>query len=113
PLTLPGRPLVLRVQVRNKSLDTCHFHDSGPFELGRGPRREVERCIVDDPMVSRNQLRLEEVDGLVQVENLSHTNPVFVLTDGSRIDTGASRRLAPPLTLCVGNTTVLIQLDQK
>ena len=105
---------MLRVQVKNKTLDTCYLHGGGPFELGRGPRRDVERCIVDDPMVSRNQLRLEETgEHLVVVTNVSQTNPIFVMSDGSRIDVGGKRQLTPPLALCVGNTSVLVDIGKR
>src|SRR5690606_21897873 len=74
PLPPTGLASVLRVQVKNQTLDTCYLHGGGPFEIGRGPRRDAERCIVDDPMVSRNQLRLVELDGRqVVVENISQT----------------------------------------
>ncbi len=105
---------MLRVQVKNETLDTCYLHGGGPFEIGRGPRRDAERCIVDDPMVSRNQLRLVEREGTqVEVANISQTNPVFVLNDGSRIEMGSSRQLTPPLTLCVGSTTVLVDFGKQ
>lgn len=101
---------MLRIHVRGPTTDTSFCHVSGPYEFGRGPRREVPRCIIKDPSVSRDQLQVLELDGgCVRVQNLSSTTPV-VLSDSTTLDTGESREMRPPLRLAVGASTIEIDV---
>lgn len=102
---------MLRFRVWNKTERREIEHSSGPFEFGRGePRSSVPRCVIqDDLYVSKDHLRVSEVDdGRVRVENLSQRNSIR-LPDGSVIATGASREIKPPIHLTVGETTVEIE----
>lgn len=104
---------MLRFHVKNAKMNSFLTHAEGPFEFGRGPRGDVERCIIEDPLVSRNQLRVEEISGRrVRIDNVSGTNPVL-LGDGNRIEIGTSRQLSPPLSLFVGSTTILIDFERE
>ena len=68
---------MLRVQVTNKSERKQFEHADGPLEFGRGPRRATARCVLEDPFVSGDQLRVSETtNGKIQLDNLSGRNPV-------------------------------------
>jgi adenylate cyclase len=97
---------MLRIFISNKSQRVHFDHASGPIELGRGPRRQAERVVIDDPYVSNDQLRIEELaGGLIRVENLSRRNPAR-LTDGSTIEPTASRELHAPVRFMVGESVI-------
>jgi adenylate cyclase len=86
-------------------------HAEGAIEFGRGrpTPRGPRRFQVEDTFMSRDQLRLEEVnDGLVRVENLS-TKIAIVLPDGSTIPPGGQRDLFPPISLTAGRTLMEVE----
>jgi adenylate cyclase len=67
----------LQVVVRSAGSDQSFSHEGGALEFGRGPARELPRCVVADPHTSRDQLRIElQPDGRLLVHNLSHTTLV-------------------------------------
>jgi hypothetical protein len=102
-----------RVPGRIWASNSSFVHGEGPFEFGRGPRGDLERYIIEDPCVSRNQLRVQEIPGRrVRIENVSRTNPVL-LDDGKRIETGTSVQLLPPVSLYVGITTIRSILKER
>jgi signal transduction histidine kinase len=84
-------------------------HASGPIEVGRGPKRhDVPRCVIQDPYVSKDHLRLEELPGpRLRVENLSQKQPAWISTDKA-LAPGTTHELALPLRLTVGNTLLEI-----
>jgi adenylate cyclase len=97
---------MLRIIVSNKAQHQQHDHRGGPLELGRGPRRQAERIVIDDPYVSNDQIRIEELaDSSVRMENLSRRNSL-VLADGTAIEPGGSRELHTPIRLTVGESLV-------
>jgi len=84
-------------------------HKSGPLEIGRGPKREAARLIVQDPYVSKDHVRLSELpNGKVRVENLSSKQPIW---------TSATTNIAPmslqeviiPCRLTIGDTILDIE----
>lgn len=84
---------------------------SGALEIGRGPSRSVARHVVNDPCVSRDQLRLTELpDGRVQIENLSQSNAVD-LSDGRTLSIGAVFAASVPVRLSVGQTQIWLRPD--
>ncbi|MGA2257614.1 MAG: adenylate/guanylate cyclase domain-containing protein [Thermoguttaceae bacterium] len=101
----------LRLEVANSVQRQRFDHDAGPLEFGRGPQREMKRCLIDgDPTVSRDQLRVEErPGGRVRVENLSQRIAVIVSGRG-RIPELQSQELEPPLMLTMGQTRLSIEL---
>jgi signal transduction histidine kinase len=82
-------------------------HASGPLDFGRGVKRDdTPRCVIQDPYVSKDHLRLQELPNLrVRVQNLSQKHPIWL---------SATTSLAPctvhdldlPLRLTIGNTLV-------
>jgi adenylate cyclase len=92
--------------ITNKKENRQYTHEGGAFEMGRGPRRELPRYMIDDPFVSGDQLRIEPLPGArVRIENLSK-RIVITLADGSIIPIGESREVAMPARLSVGETLV-------
>src|SRR5262249_1037327 len=84
-------------------------HATGPVELGRGPAREgTSRCVVQDPFVSKDHARLEELpERRLRIENLSQKHSV--LAPGGPIRPGESRELLLPVKFVIGDTTAEIQ----
>src|SRR5262245_3723704 len=84
-------------------------HPSGPLEFGRGPKQgQIARCTLDGDYISRNHMRIEELPtGLLQVTNLSGTNPVK-LPDASAIAPGTVRELRLPVRIGLGSVTISI-----
>jgi signal transduction histidine kinase len=82
-------------------------HAAGPLELGRGPRRaNVPRCVIQDPYVSKDHVRLEELaNGKLRIENLSTKQPVW-LGPERNIAPGGSAELTLPLHLKVGDSVI-------
>lgn len=101
---------MLRFRVWNKVERQEIEHLSGPLEFGRGPaRNDVPRCVLQDLYVSKDHIRVLELeDGRVRIENLSQRNSIR-LADGSVIAIGATREVIPPVHLAVGETTVEIE----
>lgn len=101
---------MLRIRVRYKLERQDIEHLSGPLELGRGPERNgVPRYVLQDPYVSKDHIRLLELEsGRVRIENLSRRNAIRV-NDNTIIATGASREAMPPVLLTVGETSVEIE----
>ncbi len=101
---------MLRFQITNKRQRCDFIHSSGPIELGRAPREDVERFAIEDRFVSRSQLRLEETPaGSVFVENLG-SNPM-TLNDGATIAPDTSLTVESPIELTVGYTRIKVSLD--
>jgi len=82
-------------------------HLAGPIEFGRLQQGECPRIVVDDPYTSRDQLRVEEVGGEVQIQNLG---TALTLSDGTQLKAGGSRRFTPPLRVIFGRSTLDIGL---
>jgi adenylate cyclase len=101
---------MLRFHVSNKRERQQFEHPLGPIEFGRGPKRnETARCVVQDLSVSRDHIRMEEASvGQLRIENLSTKNPIR-LADNSIIAPGATRILALPARLTVGETLIEIE----
>jgi adenylate cyclase len=101
---------MLRFHVSDKRERQQFEHASGPIEFGRGPKRNnVARCVIEDLRVSRDHVRVEELEnGRVRVENLSTRNPIR-LADNSIISPGDRRELELPLRLAVIDTLIEIE----
>lgn len=47
--------MALSIEVTNAAVRTEFEHPSGPLEFGRGPQREIPRCVIaGDQSVSRD-----------------------------------------------------------
>jgi adenylate cyclase len=81
-------------------------HANGPIEFGRGPARGVTRRVLEDPFISRDQLRVEELPpGRLRCENLSQRFPVR-LASGDLIAPGASMECTLPVRFTIGETMI-------
>lgn len=88
-------------------------HPEGPLEIGRGPRLIHPRLTLDDPYLSRDHLRIEELpDRHMRIENLSRTNAIL-LTDGTSVEVKSSRELELPVTLRIGDLVIEIEGRQR
>ncbi len=101
--------VMLFISVSNKKQNRQLEHRDGPFEFGRGPRGNVPRFVIEDGFVSRDHLHVEELPGdRLAVRNLSSRNPVL-LPDGTEIPASGSRELPLPVSVVVGETSIVIR----
>lgn len=102
---------MLRCCVTNEREKQEIDHASGPLELGRGVKRgDVARCIIQDPYVSKDHVRIEETaDGRIRVENLSQKQPIW-LSPTVNIQPGHKQDLSLPTRLTVGDTHIDVEL---
>jgi adenylate cyclase len=98
----------LHVDVSNAAQRTAFDHPSGPLEFGRGPQRDLPRCVITgDQAVSRDQLRVEPLaDGRIRLENLSANTPVVVDGHPDPILHLQSRDISLPAVIAVGRTRI-------
>jgi adenylate cyclase len=98
---------MLRFTVSNKREQQQFDHQGGPIEFGRGAQRnDVPRCTVQDLYVSKDHVKVDELEnGRVRVENLSQRNSIR-LSDNSIIPTGQIRELDTPTRVVVGETAI-------
>lgn len=100
---------MLNLSISNERQRQQLQHHHGPLELGRGPRREVERFVVEDRFVSRDQLRLEELSpGKIRLENLGGP---LKLADGTTVETGTRCEMTLPIQFTAGYTTFEISAE--
>src|SRR4051794_10091120 len=101
---------MLNIQTTSNSGPQQLEHPSGPLEFGRGPKvGEAARCVVPDPYVSKNHVRLLELDnGLLQLVNLSTKQPVE-FSFYAPLPPGEQSVYAMPLQFRIGQTDVLIE----
>lgn len=86
-------------------------HGSGPLEIGRGPRLIHERLTLDDPYLSRDHLRIEELqENLLRIANISRTNAVIV-GEGDVLAVGEVLEIELPTVVKVGELVLEIESD--
>ena len=104
--------MALSIEVANGAVRTEFEHPSGPLEFGRGPQREIPRCVIaGDQSVSRDQLRIEPLaDGRLRLENLSANTPVVVEGQSDPIIHLQGRDIALPAAVTVGRTRIVFRL---
>ena len=101
----------MQVCVSNKNGSSRFEHASGPLEIGREPRSGAVRRVIDDPYISKDQLRIEELPGgRLRVENLS-AKVAARAADGTQIAPGTTFVLHLPARLTVGMTLIEVSLD--
>src|SRR5262245_8072459 len=98
---------MLRFTIANRRERQQLEHHAGPIEFGRGPKRnDVPRCVVQDPYVSKDHVRVEELaTGQIRIENLSQKQPV-VLAGNVAIAPSTFREMTLPNRFTVGDTTI-------
>jgi len=101
---------MLRLTISNDQQRRQVMHDGGVLELGRGPKLELERFIIQDRFVSRNQLRVEQVGDNVRVENLGS---IATFDDGRTLQQDEVCESPLPVRITVGYTTVEIADDAE
>ena len=101
--------MALFIEVTNAAVRTEFEHPSGPLEFGRGPQREIPRCVIaGDQSVSRDQLRVEPLaDGRLRLENLSANTPVVVDGQNDPIIHLQGRDVPLPAAVTVGRTRIV------
>ena len=100
--------MALRIQVVSEFQRNDFEHRSGPLEFGRGTEREMPRRLLDDPTVSRDQLRVEELPGnRVRLENLS-TRIIVAIAGHGAVAVGDVREFTLPISLQVGKSRIAI-----
>src|SRR4051794_8124255 len=100
---------MLRICQVYKKVQTQFEHGGGPIEFGRGPQRDVPRRVLQDPSVSGDQLRIEELPfGRLRVVNLSKRFPVWLAT-GQTIDAGGASDVPLPVRLTIGETMLQVE----
>src|SRR5262249_22274051 len=70
------------------------------------------RVVVDDPFVSRDQLRVTEVRGRLRVENLSRHTPVQVVGRDGMLATGATDEFDLPVEFAIGTTRIAVTAER-
>jgi hypothetical protein len=100
---------MLRVSVSNERQQIRIDHSRGPLELGRGAGEGEARVVIDDPYVSRDQLRIQLCDdNQLLVEN---RGAPARFSDGKVLNQGDSRTLALPVQVNVGQTLIEVELQ--
>ena len=100
---------MLRLTIKNEEGSREIEHESGPLEIGRGPERNgVRRYVVLDLFVSKDHVRLDEInEGVLNVENLSSKGRIIV--EGKEpIAPGETKLFVLPVAFRIGNTRVEI-----
>ena len=82
-------------------------HREGPIEFGRLQQGQGTRVVVDDPYTSRDQLRVEEVEGEIRIQNLG--SPI-TMPDGTQLAAGSAHKFVPPVRVAFGRSTLDIGL---
>lgn len=100
---------MIRVTLRNNRQQRQLSHAAGPLEFGRVMQSGTPRVVVDDPFVSRDQMRVTETGGRLRVDNLSQHTPVHVVGQNMKIDVGCSGEFEMPLEFSVGTTRITIE----
>jgi hypothetical protein len=85
-------------------------HDRGALELGSGPGRDTKRLIIDDPLVSADQLFVQENGEFVRIKNTGES--AVEIGKSSELHPGESRDLEPPVCLTVGQTAIEIAVGE-
>jgi adenylate cyclase len=108
--TAGGGGMAIQVCVSNRLGISRFEHATGSLEFGREPRTGVARKVVDDPYISKDQLRVEELHGnRLRVENLSGKVSVRA-ADGTVIGPGETHALHLPARLTVGMSLIEVSL---
>jgi adenylate cyclase len=102
---------MLIINICNKRQNLRVEHGHGPLELGRGAQRSVQRVMLEDVYVSRDQILIDEQpDGRLQVVNLSLKREI-ALVDGTILAPGGSTVVTLPTSLGVGETQIGIERE--
>jgi adenylate cyclase len=102
---------MLTIVITSPQQDATVNHMAGALEFGRGPRRDLDRIVLQDKYVSRDHIRIEQQpNSLLRVENLSQGKPIR-LPSGRDLPSGAAAAFPLPLDLFVGKTKIVVTAD--
>jgi signal transduction histidine kinase len=101
---------MIRLSVSNAQERYHLEHAAGPIELGRIPKAgDVARCVIQDPYVSKDHARLQELPGdFLHIDNLSTKLPI-TLGRGAAIPPGGSGDVPLPARLVLGESLVEVE----
>jgi adenylate cyclase len=95
---------MISVLVSNRKQNLRFEHSGGPLEFGRGPRRDVERFVLNDVFASRDQVRVEELPNKrLRVDNLS-LKQELLLSDERRVPPGGHQEFTLPVRFKAGQS---------
>ncbi len=98
---------MLQVNITNDQQQDEFTYAESTLHFGRNPQADGVCVTIDDRFVSRNHLKLDNLnDGTIQIENCGRA-PVKV-AGGDDIEQGESRVLRLPALLTVGRSIVLV-----
>ncbi len=100
---------MLHFLVSNRKESFQLDHATGSLEFGREPRDGQIRCVLKDPYVSADHLRVMEIaPGKIRIENLSRKVPVQ-LADGTVIGMLSHCEVGLPSRLTIGQTLIEVR----
>ncbi|HVU88221.1 MAG TPA: adenylate/guanylate cyclase domain-containing protein [Pirellulales bacterium] len=97
---------MLRITIHNSRQQRELSHAAGPLEFGRVMQGGHDRVVIDDPFVSRDQLRVTEEQGRLHLENLSRHTPIHIAGCGRQLGVTAVEDFDLPLEITVGTTHI-------
>jgi len=101
---------MLYVEVTNDRQRQQIQHGSGPLNFGRLALEDTASVVIDDAHVSRDQMRIEELEGgRVQLDNRGRSTVFF--QDGARLGPSQSRELPLPLHITIGQTVIEVSSE--
>jgi len=103
----------MRVTIQNSRQQRQISHGEGPLEFGRVMQGDAARIIVDDPFVSRDQLRVVESQGRLRVENLSQHTPVQVVGSERQLAVASTGDFDLPLEISIGTTRIRFEVERN
>jgi hypothetical protein len=87
-------------------------HGAGPLNFGRLALENIASVVIDDSHVSRDQLRIEELDGnRVKLDNRGRSTVFF--RDGAKLTPSESCELPLPLHITIGQTVIEISSESQ
>jgi adenylate cyclase len=102
---------MLKIRITGPHDTRAPFDQEGPVEFGRGPARgEVPRCVLNNPRVEYDHLRLEETPEGIRVTNLAPGQP-FRLPSNALLAPGDAKVLPAPVPpLMLAGTVISVEL---
>lgn len=99
--------VMLKIRIHNDNQNEEVMVDQSPYELGRGPKKELDRFVILDSYVSRDQIRIRQDDERhIHLTNLG--SPIY-LEDGVAIERDEALELQLPCRLSMGFTELKIE----
>jgi adenylate cyclase len=104
---------MLRITIHNSRQQRELSHAAGPLEFGRVMQVGHDRVVIDDPFVSRDQLRATESQGRLHLENLSRHTPVHIVGRDRQLGVAAAEDFELPLEITIGTTHIRFETEAR